>query len=189
MPAIGGTRTALSGALLLAAASTLGDLVWALWIPEHRPVWGLAHGTVLFLVLGAWLGAGSRRVASGAAAGAAIGFGAAAGFYALAPWLGYAAMFAVWFLLWIAVAVLASRLAARPRAPRETLLRGLSAAFGSGLGFWAISGIWTSPSPGGPDYLRHFAAWCVAFLPGFLALHLHRAPGGAGPGVRPEAAR
>jgi hypothetical protein len=62
-----GASTALAGALLLAAASTLGDLIWARWIPEHRPVYGLAHGTLLFLVLGAWLGALARRPAAGAA--------------------------------------------------------------------------------------------------------------------------
>jgi hypothetical protein len=164
--------TAAVGALLLAGASTLGDFIWARWIPEHRPVYGLAHGTLLFLVLGAWLGAVSGRPLAGTAGGAAIGFGAAATFYALAPWLGAVAMFAAWFLLWIAVAALAARLGAAPQRPGETALRGLAAALGSGLGFWAISGIWISPGPGGPDYLWHLVAWSVAFLPGFLALHL-----------------
>lgn len=170
-----GALTALAGALLLAAVSTLGDFVWAKWIPEHRPGYGLAHGTLLFLVLGAWLGALARRPTAGAAGGAAIGFGAAAGFYVLAPWLGTAAMFAAWFLLWIAVAALDACLAGSVRRRRETLLRGLAAALASGLGFWAISGIWLSPRPGGPDYAWHFVAWSVAFLPGFLALHLRPA--------------
>ena len=40
----------------------------------------------------------------------------------------------------------------------------------SGIAFYAISGIWTKPTPGGPDYLRHFGSWTVAFLPGFAAL-------------------
>jgi len=42
----------------------------------------------------------------------------------------------------------------------------------SGLAFYAISGIWTSPPTGGPDYPFHFASRTIAFLPGFLALLL-----------------
>lgn len=168
-----GALEALGGTLLLAVASTLGDLVWARWIPEHRPAFGLAHGTLLFLVLGLWLGTLARRPVAGAAGGAAIGFAAAAGFYALAPWLGASAMFATWCLLWIAVAALHSRLS-HSGGRREALLRGLAAAIASGLGFWAISGIWLSPAPGGPHYAWHLVAWCVAFLPGLLALHLRR---------------
>jgi hypothetical protein len=166
--------SALGGALLLAAVSTVGDLIWALWIPEHRPVFGLLHGTLLFLVLGSFLGALERRPAAGAAGGAAIGLGAAGGFYLLAPFLGASAMFAAWFLLWIALAALGAQLAGRRVAGRETLLRGLAAAMASGLGFWAISGIWLRPAPGGPDYAWHFVAWSIAFLPGFLALRLRR---------------
>lgn len=166
-----GALAALGGTLLLAVVSTLGDFVWARWIPEHRPAYGLAHGTLLFLVLGLWLGGLARRPAAGAAGGAAIGLGAAAGFYLLAPWLGASAMFVAWCLLWIAVAALQSRLAP-PAGRRETLLRGLAAAIASGLGFWAISGIWLSPAPGGPRYAWHLVAWSVAFLPGLLALRL-----------------
>jgi len=33
-----------------------------------------------------------------------------------------------------------------------------------------ISGIWLGPHDPGPLYWRNFAAWCVAFAPGFLAL-------------------
>jgi hypothetical protein len=43
--------------------------------------------------------------------------------------------------------------------------------------FYLISGIWTRPSPGGPDYLVHFLSWSVAFLPGFLALFLTESSG------------
>jgi hypothetical protein len=38
----------------------------------------------------------------------------------------------------------------------------------------SISGIWTRPAPGGPDYPWHFLSWSFAFLPGFLALSLRR---------------
>ena len=40
-------RTALVGTLAIAAVSTLGDYIWATSTPEHRPVFGLAHGTIL----------------------------------------------------------------------------------------------------------------------------------------------
>jgi hypothetical protein len=50
------------------------------------------------------------------------------------------------------------------------VVRGLGAAALSGVAFYGISGIWTNPAPGGPDYLRHFGSWTVAFLPGFAAL-------------------
>ena len=41
---------------------------------------------------------------------------------------------------------------------------------GTGLAFYAISGIWTRPSPDGPNYVRNFLSWTFAFLPGFAAL-------------------
>jgi hypothetical protein len=39
-----------------------------------------------------------------------------------------------------------------------------------GAAIYAISGIWTNPSPAGPNYLRNFASWTFAFFPGFAAL-------------------
>ncbi len=60
----------------------------------------------------------------------------------------------------------------------RTLLRGVSAAIGSGLAFWAISGIWTDPAAD-PSYLWRFACWTFAFLPGFLALLLSPSDHGA----------
>jgi len=137
-----GSASALVGAVLLAGVSTLGDFVWARWIPEHRPAFGLAHGTFLFLVLGAWLGTASRRPGAGAAGGAAIGFAAAAAFYLAAPRLGASAMFAAWFGIWVALAALDARLGRDPRPGSRILARGLLAGAGSGLAFWAISGIW-----------------------------------------------
>jgi hypothetical protein len=44
------------------------------------------------------------------------------------------------------------------------------AAIGSGLGFYAISGIWMPFNPHGWDYARHFIYWTIAYLPGFAAL-------------------
>ena len=164
-------RMAVVGSLLVALVSTLGDFAWARYIPSHRPVFGLVHGAVLCLAIGAVLGLPRGRGARGALGGAAIGFGAAAGFYLLARVLGYAAMFVLWMALWAAFGWLVARGLGEPRASiGEALARGALAAVGSGLAFYAISGIWTRPTPGGPDYAYHFACWTVAFLPGFFAL-------------------
>jgi hypothetical protein len=52
----------------------------------------------------------------------------------------------------------------------RALLRGIAAAVLSGVAFYDISGIWTSHSAQGPNYIVNFASWCVAFLPGFVCL-------------------
>jgi hypothetical protein len=166
---------ALLGALWAAALSTFGDWVWARFIPAHRAVYGLAHGTLLFLGIGAFLGAVRRRLLRGALLGAAVGFGAAGGFYALAPLVGYAAMFVLWMALWAALAIVDARgLSAADARLGPALARGGVAAVASGLAFYAISGIWTTHRAGGPDYPYNFACWTIAFLPGFLALLARR---------------
>ncbi|HVR71846.1 MAG TPA: hypothetical protein VMT87_13475 [Vicinamibacteria bacterium] len=166
-----GVIAAVAGSLLVAALSTLGDFVWARFIPAHRPLLGLLHGTALCLAIGLFLGARRRRPIRGALAGAGIGLGAAGGYYLLARLMGYAAMFVLWMVLWAAFGLLAGRGLGEPRSSAgEALGRGAVAAMGSGLAFYAISGIWTSPAPGGPDYAYHFLCWTIAFLPGFLAL-------------------
>jgi hypothetical protein len=171
-----GVVEAVSGALLVAALSTLGDFVWARFIPAHRPLFGLLHGTALCLAIGSFLGAVRRHPLRGALVGALIGLGAAGGYYLLARVMGYAAMFVLWMALWAALGLLAGRGLGEPRsATGEALLRGGLAAVASGLAFYAISGIWTRPAPGGPDYAYHFLCWTVAFLPGFLALLARRA--------------
>jgi hypothetical protein len=171
-----GFRTALIGSLVMAAISTLGDFIWATWITEHRGIYGITHGILLFLVAGLVLGVPAGRPAAGAAAGALVGALAAASFYLLAPALGYSAMYVSWVGLWVALAVAHARLRARAARTSEMLTRGATAAVGSGLAFYAISGIWRPFDPNGWDYAVHFGAWTIAFLPGFAALY----------GVRPE---
>ena len=163
---------ALVGALLLGALSTFGDFVWARYVSSHRAVFGLAHGTLLLMAVGLYLGVLRGRAALGALAGALVGLLAAASFYALAPLLGYAAMFVSWMALWIGFASSTRAWAAASPFPAKSLVRGLLAAVGSGLAFWAISGIWTHPAPGGPRYAYNFLCWTLAFLPGFAALLL-----------------
>jgi len=170
-----GLRQAFLGALLIGALMTFGDWVWALFITKHRTIFGLVHGLALCGGIGLFLGAPRHQPARGAVAGAAIGLAAAGGFYLLAPLLRWAAMFPMWMAFWAAFGVLQWRFLGEPQAPmREALVRGLLAALGSGLAFYAISGIWTRPNPGGPEYATNFASWTFAFLPGFLALLLEK---------------
>ena len=170
-----GIRTAIVGALLIGALNTLGDLVWALFIPAHRPAFGLLHGLVLCCGIGLYLGALRGHHARGAVGGALIGLGAAGGFYQLAPFIGYAAMVVLWMALWMAFGLLNGRGFGEPRTSvAGSLLRATVAALGSGAAFYAISGIWLRSPAGAADYAFRFACWTIAFLPGFLALLARR---------------
>jgi hypothetical protein len=165
-----GFAASIGGALAMAAVSTVGDFIWANWIARPRMIFGLTHGTVLFLCMGFYLGAIARKPAIGAVAGALIGFIAAGSFYLLAPLAGYSVMFFVWVALWAAFGALHRWLQRERGTVRHTFLRGAAAALSSGLAFYAISGIWRPFHPHGWDYGVHFVAWTIAFLPGFLAL-------------------
>jgi hypothetical protein len=166
---------ALVAALALGAVSTVGDFVWDVLHLRHRMWYGLGHGAVICFSIGAVIGIRERRIVPAIAAGPAIGLIAAGGFYLLAPWLRYSAMFPMWMLFWLCFALLQEWLGPRARSSaRRAVIRGLVAALLSGLAFYAISGIWTQPSPGGPNYLQHFLSWSFAFLPGFLALFAGR---------------
>lgn len=163
-------RFPLQAAAAIAAVSTLGDFIWAgLGLP-HRTVYGLIHGSLLFLCVGWYLGALAKQRATGAIAGAVIGFSAAGGFYLLAPALGRSAMFLLWFGIWIALGFLNQCLTRREIHVRAALARGILAAAGSGVAFYLVSGIWSPFDPQGWDYLLHFGAWTIAYLPGFAAL-------------------
>jgi hypothetical protein len=170
-----GALRAVIGALALAALNTLGDFIWARFVPRHRPVLGLVHGTVLLLALGLFLGLVRGSPARGALMGGAVGLLAALSFYALAPFLGYGAMFVSWMALWLGFAFVDARLRGAVDS-REVLVRGVLAALLSGAAFYAISGIWTRPAPGGPNYAFHFLCWTIAFLPGLAALLLREKP-------------
>jgi hypothetical protein len=171
---MGGLLTALVGAAAIAVVSTVGDFVWATWIPRHRMIYGLTHGTALFMAIGLFLGILAIRPLAGALGGAAVGILAAGSFYVLAPVLGYSSMFASWFGMWIALGALDTWLNRRPVAMGRATVRGLSAAALSALAFYAVSGIWMPFDPHGWDYLWHLAAWTIAFFPGFAALLVYR---------------
>ena len=163
-----GLVAAFACALAIAAVSTFGDLIWAGLGLRHRVPYGLAHGTLLFAAVGLALGSLNQRARPGALAGGLLGFLAAGSFYLLFPIVGMA-MFMVWFFLWIALGVLYDRLGQRVGFA-SAIGRGLGAAVVSGVAFYFVSGIWFPFNPQGLDYLVHFGAWTLAYLPGFAVL-------------------
>ena len=167
-------KYAIVGALVTAAVSTLGDYLWANVLPHQRPLYGLAHGALLFLTVGFCLGVAAARPLAGAVGGVLIGFAAAGNFYLLQPFIGYSALFVMFFGLWLALGVLNGRVLQRGDSVQTVLVRGVLAALGSGLGFYAISGIWFPFKPHGWDYAKHFVYWTIAYLPGFAALLIAR---------------
>lgn len=171
---------AIGGALAIAAVSTFGDFVWAMWIPEHRPMFGLTHGMLLFLAIGLYLGVLAGRPARGALVGALIGLAAAGSFYLLAPVTGMWIMFACWIGAWESLTLLHVRLQRLRASMKAVLVRATIAALACGAAFYAVSGIWFPFDPTGVDYLWHFGAWTLAYLPGFAALFIaNAAPGPA----------
>lgn len=160
---------AILSAVILGSANTIGDMLWAGFSLRHRVVYGLLHGAAICLLIGAMIGWRARRLMAGALAGPIIGVLAAGVFYLLAPSLRYSAMFPAWMFFWICFALLQKQLY-RERSWTGSVVRGLVAAIVSGAAFYAISGIWTRPPSGGPNYLYNFGAWTFAFLPGFASL-------------------
>jgi hypothetical protein len=168
-------NAAMAGAVATAAVSTAGDYLWANVLPHGQPVYWFAHAIVLFTTVGFFLGLPSRQPWAGAAGAVLIGCLATAGFYFLQPLMGYSALFVLFFALWLGLGVLTGRVLQRRGAASEIAVRSLLAAVGSGLGFYAISGIWMPFNPQGLDYVKHFVYWTLAYLPGFGALLLRGA--------------
>ena len=166
--------TAIGSALLLGAVMTAGDFIWAHFEVRHRIWTGVAHGALMCLCIGGVVGMRVGRPAPGLMAGPLIGVLAAAAFYALRATFGWGAMLPAWMLFWICFALLQRFLCVE--SLNRALGRGVAAAVLSGLAFYAISGIWTRPGPGGPNYLVHFIYWSFAFLPGFLVLFAGTSP-------------
>ena len=127
--------SAVIGALVTAAVSTLGDYLWANVLPHGRPIYGFAHGAILFLTVGFYLGRSSRQPIRGAIGGLIIGLGATGGFYLLRPLLGYSGLFVMFVALWIALGLLTGRVLQQRDSMNAVLVRSALAALGSGLGF------------------------------------------------------
>ena len=169
-----GIRAAILASLVLGAVMAFGDYLWAVMHIQHRVTYGLAHGAIMCLCLGAAIGVHVGRPLPAAAAGPVIGVIAAGVFYLLAARMGMAAMFPAWMAFWILFALL-QRVFQRGEGTGGAAIRGAIAAVLSGLAFYAISGIWTGPGAhGAPNIPVHVAAWTFAFLPGFLALFWRR---------------
>jgi hypothetical protein len=164
---------AVVASVCLGAVMTVGDWAWAALALRHRVAYGIIHGALMCLCVGLAVGVRAGKPTAAALAGPVIGVIAAASFYALAPLLRWSAMFPAWMLLWILFALLQQRLA-RKETMAAALGRGIAAALVSGAAFYAISGIWINDSHTNPNLLRHFGAWTVAFLPGFVALFWRR---------------
>jgi hypothetical protein len=158
--------TAVVGAIVLGALSTVYDFIWAHFEVRHRAVYGLVHGMSLLSVAGLVLAWPSRRYVAGLVGGALAGLIAAASFYAFYLVFGYlGGIVAAWMLLWLMFGTLDSQLrGVRPGI--ESVVRGTIAAVASGLAFYLVSGIWTDHGTP-PNYLRNFASWTFAFFPGF----------------------
>ena len=162
------------GAVVTAAVSTLGDYLWKNVLPHRQPIYWFAHAVVLFATVGFCLGLPARKPMAGAVGAAAIGCVATAGFYFLQPLMGYSAMFVLFAALWVGLGLVAGRVLQRRDSIGVVLARSALAAVGSGLGFYAISGIWMPFNPHGWDYATHFIYWTLAYLPGFAALLIRR---------------
>ena len=173
--------SSVAGALVIAAVSTFGDFAWATWITAHHPVFGVSHGVILFSAIGLYLGVLAGRPAAGALGGALIGLLAAASFYVLAPLTGVWIMFASWIGAWELLTLLHISLQRMPATARALLVRGGIASFACGGAFYAVSSIWFPFNPQGWDYLWHFGAWALAYLPGFAALFIANTPGPSTP--------
>src|SRR4051794_24017350 len=161
------------GALVTAAISTVGDYLWKNVLPHGIPIYWFAHGALLVLTIGLCLGLPSRQPLAGAIGGTLVGLAATAGFAILRPFIGYSGIFVMYFALWIGLGVLTGRILEHRDSMAVVLTRSVLASIGSGLGFYAISGIWFPFNPHGWDYARHFVYWTIAYLPGFAALLLH----------------
>jgi simple sugar transport system permease protein len=94
-------RNAIVGSLIVALVSTFGDYLWANTIPHGRAGYGLAHGVVLFLIVGACLGAPAGKAIVGAFGAVLVGVnGTALGsFQWVAALLTAMAFGALWALI------------------------------------------------------------------------------------------
>jgi hypothetical protein len=161
---------AVVGSLLLATLSTIADYVWFLGIPQHQVWSGAIHGSVLFAVLGAYLGWRKGQAVVGIAGGLASGLIAALSFYALAPFGGYNVMLVSWLLLWILLAALQTYLDGRLNLARA-IGRGLVTAIVAGLGFGVVLfQLYRGWPPPTFPFATHFLAWFMAYLPGLYVL-------------------
>lgn len=178
-------RRALIAATVLGFASAVGDWIWARSLQDGAVAPAIVHGVLIFALLAGVLGwavesRGAVRRLLATLPG--VGLVLAAAFYPLAYAIGYlGALLVTWLGMWMALAVLTEWAGGESPGSsvlRRALPRGILAAVGSGLAFWAVSGMWTDPAFEG-GYVMRFALWTFAFFPGFAALLARRGPASA----------
>lgn len=164
---------ALTAAAILGLASTLGDWIWSRSLTDGSIVAGVVHGALIFALLAvvlAWALRAAHALGRLLMTLPGTGLLLAAVFYPLARAIGYSgALIATWIAMWVALAVLSEWARGEGVALRGALVRGLLAAIGSGVAFWAVSGMWTDPGFQASLVVR-FLYWSFAFLPGFAFL-------------------
>jgi hypothetical protein len=165
------------GIAIVAAAATLGDLLWYSIGIRHTMTAGLLHGALLLAVLGAVLGAASGHLVKGLPIGALAGIGGALAYYLLVIIMDRrtygTAIPASWVVMWLLLAALDGRWLRAPdrRSWKHVAIRGLIAAVAGGAAFALVVGVlWGRPPGGGRNYLLQFAAWAFAWAPGLIAL-------------------
>ena len=160
---------AIVGALVTAAVSTSATICGRTCCRTIEPMYWLAHGALLFLTVG--LSRAGRQKTAGRRGGRRADWCSPPSRLLPAPsghWLF--GLFVMFVALWLALGLLNGRVLQPRDTMRVVLVRSALAAVGSGLGFYAISGIWFPFDPQGWDYAVHFVCWTIAYLPGFAAL-------------------
>ena len=167
----------IAGIAVIAAAATLGDLIWYTVGVRHTMTAGVLHGALLLAVLGGVLGASSGRLVKGLPIGALAGIGGALSYYGLILVMDSrtygTAIPGAWVIMWLLLATLDGRwLRAPERRPWwEIAIRGGVAAVAGGIAFALVRTIlWGRPPGEGRNYLLQFGAWAFAWAPGLLAL-------------------
>jgi hypothetical protein len=167
----------IAGIALVAAAATLGDVIWYTVGVQHTMTAGVVHGALLLTAVGGVLGAASGRVVKGLPIGALAGIGAALSYYVLIVVMDSrtygTAIPGAWVIMWLLLATLDGRWLRAPdrRDWPEVASRGLVAAALSGLAFALVrTTLWGRPPGEGRNYLLQFIAWAFAWAPGLLAL-------------------
>ena len=105
------------GILIVSAVATLGDYIWYEAGVRHRMVAGIIHGALQLMAVGGVLGWAAGRMAPGLAVGIGAGVLGALSYYAMAPAMGYPAMFISWMIVWLLLAVGEGRLLQSARRP------------------------------------------------------------------------
>jgi len=167
----------IAGIAVIAAAATLGDVIWYSVGVRHTMTAGIVHGTLLLAVLGAVLGASSGRLVKGLPIGALAGIGGALSYYGLILIMDSrtygTAIPGAWVIMWLLLAMLEGRWLRAPDRRRwsEIAIRGAVAAVAGGLAFALVrQTLWGRPPGEERNYLVQFAAWAFAWAPGLLAL-------------------